>query len=69
MRWSQVALPGVSPACDPVISTCFFILSLTILSYILLARVIPLSLEQFPFFPLSAGGYVFCFMDFIEDIA
>ena len=54
-RWSQVALPGVPPACDPVISTCFFILSLTILSYTLpalLARVIPLSLEHFPFFPL-----------------
>ena len=48
MRWSQVALP----ACDPVISTCFFILSLTILSYTLpalLARVIPLSLEHFSF--------------------
>ena len=23
MRWSQVALPGVPPACDPVITTCF----------------------------------------------
>ena len=55
MRWSQVALPGVPPACDPVITTCFFILSLTILSYTLpalLARVIPLSFEHFPFFPL-----------------
>ena len=36
-----------------MISTCFFILSLTILSYTLLAllaRVIPLSLEHYPFF-------------------
>ena len=25
MSWSQVVLPGVPPACDPVISTCFFV--------------------------------------------
>ena len=46
--------PGLPPAWAFVMLTCFFTLSFIILSYtfpILLARVIPLSFEHFPFIP------------------
>ena len=55
IRWSTVAHPLFPPACAFVIWTCYFTLSLIILSYTLptlLVSVIPLSLEHFPFCPL-----------------
>ena len=54
-RWSTVALPFCPPAWASVILMVFDILLLIILSNIfpkLLARVIPLSFEHFPFVPL-----------------
>ena len=54
IKWSTVEHRGFPPACAFVILTSFFTLSFIILSYtfpILLARVIPLSFEHFPFCP------------------
>ena len=55
VRWSTVALPFCPPAWASVILMVFDILLLIILSNIfpkLLAKVIPLSFEHFPFVPL-----------------
>ena len=52
IRWSTIEHPGLPAAWAFVIVTCFFTLSLMILSYsfpTLLASVIPLSFEHFPF--------------------
>ena len=53
-RWSVVALPLVPPACASDMFALDRALLFTILSYIfpmLLATVIPLSLEHFPLVP------------------
>ena len=55
VRWSTVALPFCPPAWASAILMVFDILLLIILSNIfpkLLAKVIPLSFEHFPFVPL-----------------
>ena len=61
IKWSTVELPCMPPARAFVITTCCLTLLLIILSYsfpTLLARVIPISFEHFPFLPCE-GLYIF----------